>query len=209
MKIVFISHLTNVIAQGPNYSVPAQVASVSRIDDVFWWNRTDAYQDFWGESGLFHGPDASSDGHITGLPAPFNRPDLVVFEDFYYVDDAFEASCCEKIGVPYVIVPRGALTKKAQSQKAAKKIIGNALMFSRMTRKAAGVQYLTEKEMNESGSKWCQSCFVIPNGVSNPKDIVPKQTGELNGVFIGRFAPWYKGLDLLLEACLQVRQELS
>lgn len=41
MNILYFSHLNNLISEGPNYSVPAQILAQSKYDNVFWINLTD------------------------------------------------------------------------------------------------------------------------------------------------------------------------
>lgn len=201
MNILYISHLTNAISQGPNYSVPAQILAQSKIDNVFWWNLTNAFQDHWSEGNFFHGPEVSSSKRIEGLPKPFNNPDLVVFEDFYYLDDAIISWECRRRGIPYIVVPRGALTAYGQKRKPIKKAVGNALLFRGMTRGAAGIQFLTEEEKVNSGSKWNRNSCVVPNGVNlTLREGEKKVFRGLKGIYIGRFDPEQKGLDMLLEA---------
>lgn len=202
MNILYISHLTNNIAQGPNYSVPAQIAAQAEYDNVFWWNLTDACQQHWLDTGLFHGIKEYPKKKISALPEPFNQPDLVVFESFYYIDDVLLSLECRKRKIPYVIIPRSALTRQGQAQKRLKKTVANFLLFKPMTRHALSVQYLTEQERVDSGSKWCASSFIMPNGIYPAKARkVFEKTDALNGICIGRFDPYQKGLDLLLEAC--------
>ena len=201
MNIVYISHLTNEISQGPNYSVPAQIYAQSKYDNVFWWNLTDAKQEFWLKTGLFHNIEEYPCKKILSLPRPFNCPDLVVFESFYYIDDIKLYKECVKRKIPYIIIPRSALTRQGQAQKRYKKIPANILLFKSMTKHAAAVQYLTKKEYIDSGEKWCDNYFIMPNGIQEKKKPVVQIKNSIKGVYIGRFDPYQKGLDLLLEAC--------
>ena len=210
MNIVYLSHVTNVISQGPNYSVPAQINAQSEYDNVFWWNLTEAKQDFWLETGLFHGIDEYNVKEISSLPAPFNKPDLVVFESLYYWDDIIFAKQCKKSHIPYVVVPRSALTKQGQSQKHLKKLIGNTLFFKKVIKNAAAIHYLTQKEYKDSGSIWNKRYFVVPNGFESKynKQRTFNVSKKIKGLYIGRFDPYQKGLDLLVEACLIIKEEM-
>ena len=209
MNIVYISHLTNIKAQGPNNSVPAQISAQSKIDNVFWWNLTDAIQEHWIQTGLFHGIEEFPVKDFINLPEPFNKPDLVVFESFYYMDDVKMARLCRKRKVPYVIVPRSALTRSGQKKKWYKKIIANLLFFRPMTKGANAIQYLTVQEKEESGKKWNTRFFVIPNGICMPDTLKKYEDNHsLHGISIGRIDPYQKGLDILIEACEQLKEEL-
>ena len=210
MNIVYISHLTNEISQGPNYSVPAQVKAQSKWDNVFWWNLTDAKQEFWLDGGFYHDIKEYPKKCLSALPTPFDKPDLVVFESFYYIDDVKIANECIKRKINYVVVPRSALTMQGQNQKKIKKKIANAIFFKKMTKKASAIQYLTRREYEDSGRKWNGNYFIIPNGITaqNMPDEKEKKR-EIKGIYIGRFDPYQKGLDLLLEACSKCKDILE
>lgn len=209
MNILFVSHLTNNISEGPNYSVPAQVLSQSCYDNVFWWNLTKAKQSFWLEKGLFHNIDEFPNVKISVLPVPFNNPDLVVFEGFYFINNVKLAIECRKKEIPYIIIPRCSLTWQAQKKKRLKKIVGNWLIFNKFAKQALAIQYLTQSEQNDSGQKWNEKSVVIPNGIyptNFKKDI--KKKNNIRGIYIGRFDIYHKGLDLLLEACKESKDKL-
>ena len=208
MNILYISHLSMIKSEGPNVSVPAQVGAQAKIDNVFWYNLTQAIQDHWLETGCFHGISEYPSKKIINLPPPFNAPDLVVFESFYYIDDVKIANWCKKKKIPYIVIPRSALTKKGQNQKKYKKIPANILLFKPMTRGAAAIQYLTKAELDDSGMSWNKEAFVIPNGVYPAVETKTWKKLGLHGVYIGRFDPYQKGLDLLIEACEAIKTEL-
>lgn len=211
MNILYISHLTTRKSEGPNNSVPAQVKAQSKYDCVFWWNLTEAVQSHWIETGLFHGIREYPNKEIKSLPAPFYKPDLVVFEGFYYLDDVILSWECRKRRIPYVIVARGTFTWQGQAQKKLKKKIANFVAFKSMVTHAASIQYLTKQEFLDSGEKWNRSYYIMPNGTYQQRNLSPKQAelcGKINGVCIGRFDPYQKGLDLLLEAVDQRKDAL-
>ena len=207
MNVLYISHLTGAISEGPNYSVPAQVMAQTKYDDVFWWNLSEAKRESWLQSGLFHGPEEFPELRIGKLPKPFDRPDIVVFECFYYKEYALLARECRRKGIPYVIVPRSAFTRQGQSRHALKKLAGNALLFRRFAKRASAIHYLTDREYRDSGNKWNSRSFVIPNGFDIPPEppAKPKRDAYLRGAYIGRFEPYQKGLDLLYDACIRIK----
>ena len=205
MNILYISHLSGSQYGGPNYSVPAQVSAQATVDNVFWYNLSAPVMEHWTKTGLFHNTAEYPDKTIAALPAPFNKPDLVVFEDFYYIDDCKLGRECRRHGIPYVIVPRGALTKKAQHTKRAKKLAANAIFFRPFTRGAAAIEYLTASEKENSGTRWNKKAIILPNGV-NRIPYIDRQPSDdaVSGVYIGRFTA-AKGLDLLVEAVSAVQ----
>ena len=54
---------------------------------------------------------------IDSLQPPFNRPDLVVFQECYCKDYLAIWPQLKKKGIPYVIIPHGELGKEAQQKK--------------------------------------------------------------------------------------------
>jgi len=154
------------------------------------------------ETGAFIDLNTFPYAKVSLLPPPFNSPDVVIFEDFYIPRFLKLALELRKLQVPYIIIPRGSLTKLAQKKKWFKKKVFNFLVFKNFARNAAGIQYLTQHERDTSGESWNSSNIIIPNGVSM-KDIGEernKPTNVLSGVFIGRFDPFHKGLDFLISA---------
>ena len=71
--------------------------------------------------------------------------------------------------MPSIIVPHGSLTKAAQSRKKLKKIVGNAIYFSKFIKKAVAVQCLSKKEKEQTVI--AKRKFVCTNGVDMPKPL--------------------------------------
>ena len=140
-----------------------------------------------------------SDVYENRLPAPFDRPDLVVFHEVYRPSFLKLSRFFIKKRIPYVVIPHGCLTKTAQRQKALKKAVANLLLFRPFLKKACAIQYLSEREKSQSHIS-CPS-FVMGNGVILPqkkKENLPSSPIRL--VYIGRLDWKIKGLDLLLTA---------
>lgn len=210
MKMIFITNLSSVKSLGPSWSVPARIKAQEKIDDVLWVNCTDAYIEHWGEVKCYHNLSEYG-GKLTlkSFPEDFQKPDLVVFEDFYYPNCIkFHFELLKK-NIPYIIVPRGALTSFAQKSKWLKKKIANFLLFSHFLRNALCIQYLTKKEYCDSTDKWNKRHIIIPNGFDIPV-LYRKNfsTNGINAVFIGRLNAYHKGIDLFIEACEKVKDVL-
>ena len=212
MVILYISHLSTNIAAGPNWSVPAGVDAQSRIDEVLWINMTNVVMPHWERVSAFHNI-SEYDGKLDTLdclPSPFCKPDVVVFEGFYYMDDVKIAKMLAKRAVPYVIIPRGSLTKPALHNHAwLKKWVAHKLFFDSFVRHATVIQYLTKQEATDSIGRFHTPYFIIPNGFHTPD--VQKGAFSDNGfkaVFIGRLDMFHKGIDLLLEAITRLHSQL-
>lgn len=214
MNILYISNLSTNVAAGLNWSVPATVAAQAEFDNVLWVNLTNIEMPHWRRVEAFHNVDDFCDKgfDIDSLPPPFDRPDAVVFEGFYHPKDPAIAVRLRRRGIPYVITPRGSLTVQSQHgslRKRLKKMVANHLIFKPYTRNALAIQYLTPAEQHDSGPGWNAQTFVVPNGFMIPSR--HKETFSRNGlkaVFIGRLDLYHKGLDVLLNACLQEQKAL-
>ena len=211
MIILFISSLTSNIAAGMSWSVPASVNSQNKIDDVLWVNLSDAYIEHWSNVGAYHNyKEYGKVLHLKNLPYPYNKPDIVVFEGLYDTKSPVFAKELVRLGIPYIIVPRSSLTAKAQNNHAKwKKRIANILLYKRFVRQASSIQFLTEAERTDSGTKWNKNSFVLPNGFSTPLNRKTHFSNDsIKAIFVGRLDMFQKGIDVLLEACKGMQEEL-
>lgn len=212
MNILYISHLSDNSANGMAWSVPASVAAQSRYDNVLWVNLTPADQPHWHHVAAYHNiGEYGGRLRFEALPQPFDKPDLVVQEGFYNTSAALFYRHCLRARVPYIVVPRGSLTRASLHNHAwLKKAIAHAVLFTPYVRHAAAIQYLTAAEHADSGDRWNDRCFVLPNGYNTPDET--KQTffasGGISAVFIGRIDKYAKGLDWLLDAVGDLQGEL-
>lgn len=137
------------------------------------------------------------------LPAPFHRPDLVVFHSTYIPAHGKIARQLGRLGIPYIICPHGGMSADAMRQKWLKKKIGNLLFFNALVANGRAVHYLSQGERDASGG-WNRPAFVLNNGVRLPPRselAQPSPSAGLRLLFIGRLRIDHKGLDLLLDAC--------
>ena len=211
MTILYISHLSQNIAAGMNWSVPASIKAQEKIDDVLWINTTDRVMPHWHETKSYRNiKDFGSGLSLSFIPTPFNHPDVVVFEGLYFKEYLKFAKELRKQNIPYIIVPRGSMTHQAMHNHAKwKKFFAHLLYFNSFIRHAWRIQYLTRKEATDSIKQFHTPYFIVPNGVTMPA--IKKEQFSDNGihaVFIGRLDIYHKGLDLLLEALTQEADEL-
>ncbi|MEK5427756.1 glycosyltransferase [Cytobacillus sp. FSL R7-0680] len=210
MNILYITYLYGLKWTGPNYSVPSQINAQAKYDNVFWYNINNLYKEEQSEGIKCYDIDDFPNLKITELPDPFNSPDLVIFEGLYFYSYCKIANECRKKGIPYIIIPRSSLTSYAQKSKFLKKKVANTLFFKNFIRKATAIQYLTSKEYRDSGDSWNKTHFIIPNGISGKSKIRQFTRREFcKGVFIGRLDIYQKGIDLLIEACSNLKEELE
>lgn len=200
MKILFVSNLSSNKAAGLSWSVPAGVNAQSSIDDVLWINTSDAFIDHWAEVNAYHNSSEYGKFKLSNLPDQFTSPDIVVFEGFNFIKHAIFARSLERKNIPYIIVPRGALTYEAQNNHSKwKKKLANIFFLNRFVKKSLAIQFLTEGERDNSIGYNRHKNFILPNGFDDPgvyKSLFSKNA--INALFIGRLDMHHKGLDLLL-----------
>lgn len=141
------------------------------------------------------------DSKILNLPEPFNNPDLVIFHEIYHPIFLKLSKQLNKNNIPYIIIPHGSLTKEAQKIKKVKKILGNLLLFNKFVKQSKYIQYLSTNEQIAS-SHFKNKSFVSGNGM-NCYDC-KKQKFSYDGlklIYVGRYALYHKGLDILIDGC--------
>lgn len=212
MNILFISALPGSQHAGPTYSVPQQIISEMDNDNIYWVNLQDAPDISVFDSMVeYHYCDCKS-FHLENLPEPFNKPDLVVLEEFFKIEYINITKKIWKNKVPYIIVPRCQMTEKYLLNKRLKKIVANKLFYNKIAKKALAVQFLTEQEFEDSKVYYTGKSFIVANGINIPK-IDSKEIDEneqsIKGLFIGRYNVWQKGLDILAESVSRVKSELK
>ena len=209
MNILFISKLSGTLFSGPTYSVPNQINAQSKYDNVFWYNIDSPQKNIYSKYSFYHDLSQFPSQKISDLPSPFNRPDLIIFEEVYRYHSPKILWEVQRLHIPYIIVPRSQLTKQGQNRKSLKKKVGNFLIFNQFVRNASAIQYLSRKEMQDSSKEWNSNCFVIPNGIDlKSKFKTSFSKSGIKAVYIGRLEPYQKGLDLLIEACHGIQDKL-
>lgn len=177
---------------------------------MFWYNAVRTYNSEWRKYDYYHDLTEFPKESIKDLPYPFNNPDLIVVELFYNMVKSKLIKELIQGNIPYIIIPRGELTKQAQCRKKFKKSIANIIIAKKYARKAAAIQYLTEQEYIDSSDRWNVNKIIIPNGIEKPDTIKTYfSKNEIKCILIGRIEPYQKGLDLLLDACSLIKEELE
>lgn len=141
---------------------------------------------------------------ISSLPEPFNKPDIVVFEEVYKLEYIKLYNECLKNKIPYVVIPHGCLVEREQSNKKLKHMIANILLFNRYLKKAEAIEYLNEQERDASKFK-CKRKIIIPNSVEYKKRKYKKDTSFFKFIYIGRYDVKVKGLDLLINTFIDIK----
>lgn len=209
MVIVYISKINGAQWSGPSHSVPAQIDYQAKEDTVVWINLGKEENAVWSNLPYYYNREKISYKKISALMEPFNKPDLVIVEQFYAFTTESVFYYLIKEQVPYIIIPRGEFTEAAQAQKHAKKIVANKLIMNRYMKGACAIQYLTDRERDES--KICRKYpgIVIPNGTEKKAHLRHYiSSSKLCLTYIGRIDVYHKGLDMLIQACELIKSKL-
>lgn len=211
MTCLFLFPITHDIANGLNQAVPAMVSNQAIIDDCIAININN--KEFLQGHKFTLLYQTSIEYHkdfLNSLPTPFNKPDIVIFIGIYFPKYLLLGRELTTRSIPYIIQPASSLTYQAQHNHAfLKKKIANCLLFNHFIKGASAINYLTEDERKDSGTKWNKHSFVLPNGINIPD--IRKTEFSATGIkacFIGRIDIYQKGLDLLLEAMSKIQEDL-
>lgn len=204
MIILYIAGINDNKSAGPNTNIPKNIFYGAKYANFGIYNIYETKKNEILNYKHYFKKELMKNYDISTLPSPFNKPDIVVFEEVYRVCYAKIAKKLTKSRIPYVITPRGSLTYHSQRRKHLKKMIGNILFFNKFVKNAASIHYLTEKEYETSNSFKINNHFVVGNGVElKSKTKIfndASSNNEFNVTFIGRIAMYHKGLDYLIEA---------
>ena len=200
MVILHIAQLDSFRASGVNVVVPGHVKHQRRLADAALWNIREHFE----IEGLEQNFSAKS---LDELPPPYSRPDLAVFHELYIPEYLGIAKRLRKLGIPYIIVPHSSLNRAAQKKSRLKKLPANLLLFRPFCEKAAGIQCLSETELNECA--FGSNPFIAPNGIERqPVTKTSFHSDRLSFVYIGRLQPYVKGLDIMIEAFASQKEYL-
>lgn len=141
------------------------------------------------------------------------KPQIVVFHELYKPEYLKIYKYLIKKKIPYIIIPHGGMTKTAQNIKKYKKIPANCIFFNNFFKKAKAIQYLSDKE--EENSKYRRlSSYVLGNGINDipSKNLYllsknKRNNDELKLIYVGRYDYIIKGLDQLLEAMKSIKDD--
>ena len=160
-----------------------------------------AQQELGHETAIYNVCDVKIEGvdcQINDID-DFENPDIVVFQECYRKEYLKIVKRITAKGIPYVIIPHGELSDKAQNKKHLKKMAANILLFNRFTDNAAAIQCLSQREYDTT--HFGKKKFIATNGVYIPaKRKETFNTDKTSIVYIGRLDAFHKGLDILIDA---------
>ena len=203
-NLLYICDIGNSQSNGVALSVPEHFINISKTQNVGLLNCSSIQiEKLKNETNVFL---YNEYGKVAKLPYPFNKPDLVIFHEVYKKKYLQLYKEIKRMNIPYIIIPHGCLTKKAQNVKKIKKVVGNFLFFNSFIFNAASIQFLSEMEKNNS-KNFSKKSFVSGHGMlvtENYKKDFNKNCKKL--LYIGRYSMFIKGLDILLKYCFRNRE---
>ena len=141
----------------------------------------------------------------SALERALRGADLVVMNSAWAPHNAMAGRCALKLGIPYVLAPRGAYEQEIFDRRWAIKRPWWEAVEGPLVRRAHGVHLFFDAErpiLERLG--FTGGVIVAPNGVEPPSDVV--WDGGTGGyvLWMGRFDPDHKGIDLLVRAVEQI-----
>jgi glycosyltransferase involved in cell wall biosynthesis len=148
------------------------------------------------------------------------KPDVVHFHGVYTPRNARLAQWLGRQGIPYAVSPHGGLMPEVLSRGRIRKVMYLALLGRTFCRGAALIHCISEAEA-DAVRPFCGDvpAIVAPHGLEGTRlesldsgalrRQYPKLSGKRVFGFLGRLDPAHKGLDLVVEACAQIRSRMS
>ena len=132
--------------------------------------------------------------HLEGV---LEGSDLVVLHSGWVLHNVLAARAARSVGVPYLLEPRGAYDAQILSRRSFRKKVWWRLFEKQLTTGAVAIHAFFESERTHLRAMGYHGDVVVaPNGVE-PRDDVAWEGGD-DVVWLGRFDPEHKGLDLLV-----------
>jgi glycosyltransferase involved in cell wall biosynthesis len=139
---------------------------------------------------------------VPRLPAGIlRRADLVVLHGGWMLNNVVVGRACARAGVPYVVAPHGVYSPEILARRPALKRGWNWAIERGHLRRALAAHVFFPEEVGYLDRLGVDiPALVVPNGVTYPEEVT--WDGGSGGylLWLGRFDPSHKGLDLLIRA---------
>ncbi len=151
------------------------------------------------------------------LAEAIRRSDIVEIHSVWNGTTSVAAALCRRVGVPYVLTPRGMLDPVCLRNRAAMKMVYRWLIDGVTIQGANGFHFLSEEERERAvvGRSLADDMVAVaPNGTPElpdplPGGVIESRFPELAGrqvvVYLGRLHP-IKGIDLQIQALARMRE---
>jgi glycosyltransferase involved in cell wall biosynthesis len=157
------------------------------------------------EDGVQWFPVSHSGRGRIRVPITFGRAlegaDLAVLNSGWSMANVRAGAVARHMGVPYVLAPRGAYDPRIVGRRRLAKRIWWTAFERRLVRGATAIHVFFDSQREDlEALGYHGPVLVAPNGVRVPTD--RRWDGGSGGyiVYLGRFDPEHKGIDLLLDA---------
>jgi glycosyltransferase involved in cell wall biosynthesis len=135
------------------------------------------------------------------LASALRGSDVVILNSAWAVHNIAAARIARRVGVPYVVAPRGAYDPRIRRRHRLAKDVWWLAAERRLLARSLAVHIFFDTEHSHlERLGYRGNVIVAPNGIDIPTDVC--WDGGSNGtvIWLGRFDPEHKGLDLLLGA---------
>lgn len=199
MNLLHICSITNNKISGISNVVPDHFINQKKLENVALLNcNKTRIERLKREKNVFY---LDKIKNFDKLPKPFNHPDLVIFHGIYFLQYIKIYKKILENNIPYIIIPHGSLTTDAQKIKPLKKYFANLFIFNKFIYKSNYIQYLSDNELNMS-KKFNHNSFILGNGINKSNKIKEKFSNNgIKLIYVGRYAIYHKGIDILLDSC--------
>lgn len=140
-----------------------------------------------------------------GLSDAFKDADVVVLHSAWTSENVRAAAVARRLSLPYVLAPRGSYDPMIVRRKRLLKQSWFALFERTLIKRARAIHVFFDSEAAHLRSLGYRGEFVVaPNGVRTPDGRA--WDGGSGGylLWLGRFDPEHKGLDILLDAMARI-----
>lgn len=135
-----------------------------------------------------------------GVRSAIADADVVVLNSAWTSQNVVVGRAARRAGIPYVSAPRGAYDPQLLERRRLVKRLWWALCEKRLVTGSAAFHVFFESEIRHAAALGYEGPFVVaPNGVVVPDDVRWGRDGD-HLLYLGRYDPTHKGLDLLLRA---------
>jgi len=218
MRVLEVVYNLSLTSGGPSRSVQGLAAALCENDVDVYLMTTVSSMEPWhpGLSKYINGGSLSPHGiwvaydfkRLARATIKEVQPDIVHIHGIWNWRIHVITSICRELGIPYVISPRGALSKWALSQSWGKKIIAWHVFQRRDLKSATAIHVTSDGEEHDVQSLNLTSHIInIPNGINLPSQIpprVPHADGKHRLLFMSRIHK-VKGLIDLVRAWSEMK----
>jgi glycosyltransferase involved in cell wall biosynthesis len=147
------------------------------------------------------GPENQRVPRTKPLRDAFRGSDIVVVNSGFAPHNVVASRVARKLGIPYVVAPRGAYDPHIFGRRRLlKRLWWRALEYPMVERARAVHVFFAEQALDLEQFGYRGRTLIAPNGIEPPADV--RWDGGTGGylLWLGRFDPQHKGIDLLVSA---------